>query len=101
MSRVSEVIKNKNSVSRQKKARQKEELSRLNKKTAFKAALSAEMKHIDVLLNEEDIDSVIIQVPENMLSKFGEAIFSPDMAGYEVEQVPDEPDKFEIRYRMI
>ena len=101
MSRISDVIKNKNIVSKSQRIRRKEELSRLRNKAAFRASLMDEMRHIDILLNDSDVEGVVVKVPENMLTQFTESIFSDEMAGYEVMQLAGDPDKFEIQYKMI
>lgn len=99
MSRVSEVLKNKNAVERSQKARRKEELNSLNMAAAFKASLMNEMNKLNVILNDENVECVTIKIPEEHITQFNKAIYSEEMAGYEITQI--EPDTFEIRYRMI
>ena len=49
MSRTSTVIKNRNKVEKSRKARRKNEMQLLRDKSAFKAKLYDELKHIDVI----------------------------------------------------
>lgn len=101
MSRVSEVLKNKNRVERTQRARRKEELASLQVSAAFKAKLYDELKKIDILLGSEEIESIIISVPDEFLAKFGESIYSEDLAEYSIQQVEGVPNKFYVRHRYI
>lgn len=101
MSRVSEVIKNKNRVERTQKARRKEELNSLRVRSAFKARLYDELKKIDILLDSDEIESVIIAIPETFMSQFGEAIYSEDLAEYDIQQVEGSPNLFHVRHKFI
>jgi hypothetical protein len=85
MSRTSEVLKNKNKV----------------EKSAFKAKLYDELKHVEVILQDADVDAVIVTVPKTSLPQFTASIYSEDLAGYDIEQVEDEADKFLIRRKFI
>ena len=101
MSRISEVIKNKNRIEKSHRARRKEELSNLRGKAAYKAAISDELKYIDTLLSSDEIEGVVIKVPDKQIAKFSESIYSEELAGYEITQMPNEPDKFLIRLKAI
>ena len=101
MSRVSEVLKNKNRVERTQKARRKEELNDLRVKAAFKARLYDELKKIDILLDSGEIESVVIAIPEAFMSQFGEAIYSEDLAEYDIQQVENSPNLFYVRHKFI
>ena len=101
MSRISEVIKNKNKVERIRKTRQREEILKLKNRAAFDANLSEAMRVVDILLDDKDVESVTIQVPEKLLANFGEALYSEILSGYEIEQLSGEPDKFRIRFKAI
>lgn len=101
MSRIAEVIKSKNKIEKTQRIRRKEELNRLNTEASYKASLSNGLKHIDVLLDSGEVDGVIIKIPESKIPMFNAAIYSEELAGYEVTQNPDSPDEFTIRYRLI
>ena len=99
MSRITEVIKNKNRVQKAQQQRRKAELDMLNKKASFNASLSEELKHLETLLNSDEIESITIRVNQDQLVSFNEAIYSDMMKIYEVTQ--KEPDVFEIRLKTI
>lgn len=101
MSRISEVLKNKNLVEKSERARRKDELSALRNKAAFNASLNDEMKHVETLLSSDEVESVTIKVPEKFIAKFGEAIYSETMSSFDATQKPGEPDCFIIRLRTI
>lgn len=101
MSRISDVLKNKNRIEKSQRARRKEELTNLKSQASFKASLSDEMKYIDSLLDSDEVDSITIKVPEKLITKFGEAIYSEELSGYDISQVPGEPDLFNVRYKAI
>ena len=101
MSRISEVLKNRNLVEKSQRARRKDELNALRSKAAFNASLNDEMKFVGMLLNSPEIESITVTVPEQSIAKFGEAIYSETMSSFDVQQSPDAPDKFIIRLRTI
>lgn len=101
MSRIAEVLKNRNLVEKSQRARRKDELNALRTKAAFNASLNDEMKYIEMLLNSSEVESVTITVPEQQIAKFGEAIYTEIMSSYDIQQVPDAPDQFVIRLRSI
>lgn len=101
MSRLSEVIKNKNRVEKLRRNKRKNEIAKLRNQTAFKARLYDELKHVDILLDDESIKAVIITVPEAMQSSFGTALYSEDLVDYEITQVEGTADKFYVRKKYI
>jgi hypothetical protein len=101
MSRTSEVIKNKNKVEKSRKARRKNEMLALRNRSAFKAKLYDELKHIEVILNDENIDAVMITVPDRSLTDFTSSLYSEDLAGYDIQQVEGQSNQFYIRRKYI
>ncbi len=101
MSRVSEVLKNRNRVEKTQKARRKEELQDMRKRSAFKARLCEELKKVDILLDSDEVETVVIKIPDIFMSQFGEAIYSEDLAEYDIQQVEDIPNQFYVRHRII
>ena len=101
MSRTSEVLKNRNKVEKARKARRRNEMLTLRDKSAFKAKLYDELKHIDVIFEDSDVEAVKITVPDKSLAQFNAAIYSEDLAGYDIEQVKDKPNQFYIRRKYI
>lgn len=101
MSRISQVIKNKNKIEKSRKARRRNEMISLRDRSAFKAKLYDELKHIDVIFEDSDIDAILITVPDRALAQFNTAIYSEDLAGYDIEQVENQPNQFYIRRKYI
>lgn len=101
MSRTSEVLKNRNKIEKARKARRKNEIVSLRNRSAFKAKMYDELKHIEVMLQDENVNAVIVTVPDRMISAFTEAIYSEDLAGYDIQQVDNEPNQFFIRRDFI
>lgn len=101
MSRVSEVIKNKNKVEKAHRARRKNEMLSLRDKSAFKAKLHDELRHVEAILDSEEVESVVITVPEKFMYQFNSAIYADDLAGFDIEQSTDVPNKFYIRRKIV
>lgn len=101
MSRTSEVIKNKNKVEKSRKARRKNEMLTLRNRSAFKAKLYDELKHVEVILSDSDIDAVIVTIPDRALTEFTSSIYSEDLAGYDIKQVEGQSNQFYIRRKYI
>ena len=101
MSRTSEVLKNRNKVEKSRKARRKNEMQLLKNKSAYKAKLYDELKHVEILLKDPDIDAVVISVPDSSITQFSASIYADDLAGYDIEQVEGQPNQFRIRRKFI
>ena len=96
-----EVIKNKNKVEKSRKARRKNEMLTLRNRSAFKAKLYDELKHVEVILSDSDIDAVIVTIPDRALTEFTASIYSEDLAGYDIQQVEGQSNQFYIRRKYI
>lgn len=101
MSRIKDVIKNKNRVERMQRERRKDEIFTLKEAAAFKAKLYAELRYIDILLESEEVESVVIKVPDIYLTKFGAAIYSEDLAEYDIQQVEGTSNQFYVKKRFL
>ncbi|MBR1455094.1 MAG: hypothetical protein IJ593_10710 [Lachnospiraceae bacterium] len=101
MSRIFDTLKNKSKIERVRRQRQKEEINSIKNKTIYKAALANEFKKIDILLDSFDIRSVEIEISDKMLNSFTEAMYSNELAGYDIRQMPENPNRFIIRYKEI
>lgn len=101
MSRTSTVIKNRNKVEKSRKARRKNEMQLLRDKSAFKAKLYDELKHVEVMLKDSDVDAVVITVPDKVLAQFSASIYSDELSGYDIEQVDGQPNQFYIRRKFV
>ena len=101
MSRVSQVLKNKNKIEKARKARRKSEMLTLRDRSAFKAKLYDELKHIDVIFEDSDVETIVLNVPDRALAQFNTAIYSEDLAGYDVEQSAENPNEFYIKRKYV
>lgn len=101
MSRLVEVLKNKNKVEKAGRVRRKNEITRLRAQTAFKARLYDELRHIDIILEDKDVEAVIITVPDEMQAYFSEALYSDDLVGYKLEQLAGASNKFRVEKKFI
>jgi len=101
MSRIREVLKNKNKVEKARRARRKTEMNSLRDMSAFKAKLYDELQHVELILSDKDVDAVRIEVIDKYINQFSTAIYSEDLAGYDVTQVEGKPNQFIIRRKFI
>ena len=101
MSRTSEVLRNKNKVEKARKARRKNEMQLLRDRSEFKARLYDEVKKIDAIFKDKDVQAVEIEVPDKSLAQFSASIYSEDLADYTIEQVQDETNKFLVKRKFI
>ena len=101
MSRTGDVIRNKNRIEKKIKQKRKEEIDSLRQKTLFKAKLAYALRHIEVILNDGDVEAVRIQVPEKQLAMFSACIYTEDMVGFDVQQVDGVANEFYLRKKVI
>ncbi len=101
MSRISEVLKNKNKMEKARRSRRKDEMMSIKQESSFKARLYDELRKIDVLFEKEEVESVTIVIPEVFIAKFGAAIYSEDLAEYDIRQVDGYADRFSVRRKFI
>lgn len=101
MSRVREVLKNKNLIEKSQRARRKEELQNINYRTSYRAALTDNLAKISKLLDSIEVDYLVIEVPEKMLPQFSEAIYSDELSEYDITQITGKPNEFMIKYKLI
>lgn len=101
MSRIANVIKNKNKIEKARRARQKDELQHLRETSVFKAKLYDKINQIEMLFSDESVDAIIVTIPDNSLDYFTNAVYSEDLAGYSIEQVPEQYNKFVIRRKFV
>jgi len=101
MSRTMDVIRNKNKVEKARRKRQINEIHKLRSQSAFKANLHDALKHIEVVLEDKNVKAVLVTVPDNMYYQFSEAIYSEDLAGYDIRQSEKEANQFFISRKIV
>lgn len=87
LSRVSQVIKNKNRREKLARNARNQELRDMQMDSAYRAKLYEILSNIEILLSDEEVDRVRIEVPDAHLSKFMKAIYGEEMAIFEIIQV--------------
>ena len=101
LSRTLNVIHNKHKVDKALQARHKNELLNVKQQSAYKARLYDELKHVEVMLQDPDVDAVIVEIPQKMLPQFSAAIYAEDLASYDVQQMDNQANKFYIRRKFV
>lgn len=101
MSKIAEVIKSKNAREKSIKNRRRQELKMLRDKSAFKARLYEELQKVSALINTGEVEGVIVEIPDAYISRFAEAIYSADLAEYDVRQIENDTNKFYIKHKII
>lgn len=101
MSRISEVLKNKNRVEKIRRNRRRDEMTLLKQESSFKVRLYDELKKIDILFEKDEVEAVIIEVPNEFIAKFGAAIYSEDLAEYTIKQVDGYANRFLIERKIV
>ena len=60
-----------------------------------------ELKHVEVILKDNDVDAVIISVPDASIAQFSAAIYADELSGYEITQGEGQSNLFYIRRKFI
>ena len=81
--------------------KRKAENKYVNKSVDFRSGIVASLKDIRCLLDQEGVTSVSFEVDEEHLPLFNEALFSHELAGYNIEQDPQVPNKFQISDKVL
>lgn len=99
MSRIGDVLRNKNRVEKINRQRQQEDMANIKKEARFKTALSNDLRNLDVLLDSGEVSSVVMEIPSEHLTKFTRALYSPELADYEITQ--EDANKFRFRRKIL
>lgn len=101
LDQVRTVLINKDKAEKRKKQFRQDELQLLKTAAAFKAQLLDDLKAVDLLLDGSEVDSVIIQVDSSKIAAFSNAIYTEDLAEYNIEQLDESPDMFRMSRKTI
>ena len=102
MSRILKVLQGKNNASRKIRLEQQEKLDDLKKQIMYSSKLKKEMKiKVDELLETPGVTSVVIDIPQKMLSLFMASIYKEEFSIYSIKQVPGRETAFDIRKREV
>lgn len=81
--------------------RRKAESKFVTKTVDFRSGIVASLKDIRCLLEQEGVKSVIFEVDEAHLPLFNEALYSHELAGYDIQQDPHVANKFSIADKVL
>lgn len=101
MSRVKEVIESKHKIDNARRMRRNTEMMNLRQLAEYNARLYDELEKVNVLLEDRDIAGVIVDIPDNLLSQFMSAVYSTELASYNIEQDSEKPNRFVIRHKYV
>lgn len=81
--------------------RRKAENKDISKSVDFRSGIVASLKDIRCLLEQEGVKSVLIDIDEAHLPLFNEALFSHELAGYDIQQDPQVANRFRIADKVL
>ncbi len=99
MSRVLNVLKNKNKREKINKQRKRQVLASMQLESAYRAKLYDDMEVVRVMLDDNNVESVIIEVPKAYISQFMKAMYGDEMAWCNISQI--DANTFEIGRKMV
>ena len=67
----------------------------------FRAGIAASLKEIRYLLEQEGVVSVVVDIDEAHLLLFNEALYSHELAGYEIRQDLCKANRFKISNKVL
>lgn len=87
MSRIANVLKSKNRLEKEARARRNREIHRMQREATYKANLKKSLNQVDILLKDNEIKSVIIEIPNKYLADFMRVMYESDMVEYSITQL--------------
>lgn len=94
-----ETLRNKNKVEKLEKQRRDSELTRLKTETAYVAKLNDELRIINAVFSNDDVERVVIEIPKEATTMFTRSIYREEMTQYNIIQVGE--NRFEIGRKII
>jgi hypothetical protein len=67
----------------------------------FKAGVNASLKEVRCLLEQDGVVSVLVDVDEAHLPLFNEALYGPELAGYDISQDPMYSNRFRLADKVL
>ncbi|MEM4385400.1 MAG: hypothetical protein QXD03_02495 [Candidatus Anstonellales archaeon] len=101
MSRLMQVIRNKNRVEKVKRRQREEELRKSREDNVYRSNLINRLSTLDVLLDDDNVEAIVIEVSDKDLTKFCASIYSSQLYDYDIQQVEGEPNKFYVRRKVV
>lgn len=81
--------------------RRRAESKDVSKSVDFRSGIVASLKDIRCLLEQEGVKSVIMDVDEAHLPLFNEALYSHELAGYDIQQDAQVANRFRIADKVL
>jgi hypothetical protein len=94
-----EALRKKNVIEHKYNLKRREELNTLRVESAYRAKLYDEIKVIELLLNDDNVKSVVIEVPKQHITKFLRAIYGEEFMQYNITQLDEYT--FEIGRKIV
>ncbi|GHU92668.1 hypothetical protein FACS1894208_00230 [Clostridia bacterium] len=73
----------------------------IDKSVDFRSGIAASLKDVRCLLEQEGVKSVVVDVDEAHLALFNEALYSHELAGYDIQQDPQQANRFKISDKIL
>ena len=81
--------------------RRKAESQDVSKSVDFRSGIAASLKDVRCLLEQEGVKDVLIDIDEAHLPLFNEALYTHELAGYEIQQDPKKAHRFRIADKIL
>jgi hypothetical protein len=81
--------------------RRRAESRDVGKSVDFRSGIAASLKDIRCLLEQQDVTAVVVDVDEAQLPLFNEALYSYELAGYNIQQDAQISNRFSISDKIL
>jgi hypothetical protein len=89
MSRIRDVLKNKNKIAKQEERIRQEKISEVKSDALYTMRLTEDLKKVDMLFEDSTLEEIRVKVNERDQAKFMKACYSELMSEYEIRQFGD------------
>ena len=96
---ILKALKEKGSIEKRIRDRKQNEIKDIKSESAYRAMMNEDMSEVDKILDEDNVESVEIEIKENNINKFMRALYSEEMASYEVVQILEK--EFKLSRKLI
>lgn len=84
MSQLAHVIREKNRIEASARKKREQDMQEVKKDTAYRAKMYDDMQAVRVAFRDPNVESIVIKVPEQYMVQFMKAVYSDEMAEYNV-----------------
>ena len=99
MSKVREVLKYKHRIEEEQKREIINRTNRISDEVLYKSAVIEKIHNINNMLDNNKIESVIISIDKDDISKFCRCIYEPEFEAYNIKQIDE--TTFELKYKEL